>query len=172
MYIAATEIDENFTRIKSILIPFIKYFEGFSGDRYLCPAGFPTIGYGHLIKPDEQFEEPISLEEATKLLEEDLYNFHKEVTYVLSGLIFTPFQYTALVDFTYNLGLGNFQTSTLFKEIQANNYDKVPTELMRWVYAGKRILKGLQRRRIAEIWLWESTLFDPIKNISDQLDQF
>jgi len=66
----------------------------------------------------------------------------------------TDGQFDALVSFTYNLGSGALQRSTLRRVINRKNHQNVPAQLMRWVWAGGRKLRGLVRRREAEARLY------------------
>jgi len=66
----------------------------------------------------------------------------------------TDGQYGALCDFVFNVGVGNFRTSTLRKRVNARDFDRVPFEFRRWVYAGGRKLSGLAKRREKEISLF------------------
>ena len=60
----------------------------------------------------------------------------------------------AIVDFTFNLGAGRLQTSTLRRRVNQREWVAAETELRRWVYGGGRVLAGLIGRRDAEaIWL-------------------
>jgi lysozyme len=63
-------------------------------------------------------------------------------------------QFDALVSFTYNLGGGALQRSTLRRKINREEHGEVPEQFMRWVWAGGRKLKGLVRRRAAESELY------------------
>lgn len=56
----------------------------------------------------------------------------------------------AIVDFTFNLGVGRLQTSTLRRRINQRDWRGVVFELKRWVYGGGRVLPGLVARREAE----------------------
>jgi lysozyme len=62
----------------------------------------------------------------------------------------TDGQFDALVSFTYNLGGGALQRSTLRRKINREEHTEVPEQFMRWVLAGGRKLKGLVRRHEAE----------------------
>jgi hypothetical protein len=55
-----------------VAVGTIKHFEGYSPIRYLDAAGYPTIGFGHLIKPGEKIEEPLLGEAVERLLQEDI----------------------------------------------------------------------------------------------------
>jgi lysozyme len=91
----------------------VKRFEGFSATVYICPAGFPTIGYGHLLRDDDQMiiDDGISLAEAEQLLRKDLRAAEQAVLRLINVPL-TDGQFDALVSFTYNLGSGALQSST------------------------------------------------------------
>jgi lysozyme len=132
----------------------LKSFEGFSACKYQDPAGYWTIGYGHLIRPGEYFT-CISEAEATQLLLNDVSSAEQCVRdYVHVSL--NGNQFSALVDFTYNLGCGSLASSTLLREVNARNFGTVCGQLERWVYAGGQVLPGLVRRRQAECQLFNS----------------
>ncbi|AIF81405.1 lysozyme [endosymbiont of Acanthamoeba sp. UWC8] len=127
----------------------IKHFEGFSETLYICPAGYPTIGYGHMVKNYEKFPEVITKEAAEKLLKQDL----KIAEHAVLRLIAVPLsdmQFNALVSFTFNLGAGALQRSTLRLKVNREEHDEVPNQLQRWIWAGNRKLNGLIKRRKAE----------------------
>jgi lysozyme len=67
----------------------------------------------------------------------------------------TDGQVDALVSFTYNLGGGALQRSTLRRKINRKEHAEVPEQFMRWVWADGRKLKGLIRRREAEVMLYK-----------------
>lgn len=56
----------------------------------------------------------------------------------------------AIVDFTFNLGAGRLQTSTLRRRVNQRDWPAAGTELRRWVYGGGKVLPGLVARRSAE----------------------
>lgn len=126
----------------------IKRFEGFSSTVYVCPAGYPTIGYGHLVREGEQFTS-ISTSEAEDLLIKDVAFAERAVLRLVDAPL-ADGQFDALVSFTFNLGSGAFQRSTLRRKVNRQAHSEVPGQLMRWVWAGGRRLKGLTLRRAAE----------------------
>jgi lysozyme len=126
----------------------IKRFEGFSSTVYICPAGYPTIGYGHLVRDNEKFE-TISQEAAEVLLRIDVESAEHAVLRLID-IPLTDGQFDALVSFTFNLGAGAFQRSTLRRKVNRQAHGEVPEQLMRWVWAGGRRLNGLVRRRNSE----------------------
>jgi GH24 family phage-related lysozyme (muramidase) len=126
-------------------------FEGFSPVIYLCPAGYPTIGYGHLITEanKEQFLDGIDELEALDLLKTDVQKAEQSV-FRLINVPLTDGQFDALVSFTFNLGGGALQRSTLRRKVNQGEHSAVPTEFMKWVWAGGQKQKGLVKRRRAE----------------------
>jgi lysozyme len=129
-------------------LDLIKRFEGFSPTVYICPAGYPTIGYGHLVRDHESFEK-ISQEEAEALLRIDVKSAERAVLRLIKVPL-TDGQFDALVSFTYNLGSGALQCSTLRRKVNRQVHGEVPAQLVRWVWAGGRKLNGLIKRRNAE----------------------
>lgn len=115
---------------------------------YICPAGYPTIGYGHLVRSGESYTE-ISETEAEELLRKDVELAERAVLR-LANVPLTDGQFDALVSFTFNLGSGAFQRSTLRRKVNRQAHVEVPAQLMRWVWAGGRKLKGLEKRRELE----------------------
>ena len=142
-------------------VDLAKRFEGFERKArrgveitaipYICPAGFWTIGYGHLCDPKHP---PITEAEAEVYLARDLR------TALAATLRYCPVLATetegrlaAIVDFTLNLGAGRLQTSTLRRRINQRDWVAAGQELRRWVYGGGQILPGLVARRESEVSL-------------------
>jgi len=134
-------------------IDLIKRFEGFSSTVYICPAGYPTIGYGHLVRSCESFSE-ISETEAEELLRRDVESAERAVLRLVNVPL-NDSQFDALVSFTFNLGSGAFQRSTLRRKVNRQAHVEVPAQLVRWVWAGGRKLNGLIRRRAVEAKLYQ-----------------
>lgn len=133
----------------------IENFEGLRLKAYLCPAGVPTIGYGHTdgVKRSDVGVRTITTQEADALLEQDL----EEVAPQVMSAVHAPInqdQFDALCSFTFNLGAGALRSSTLLKKVNARAYDDVPEQFMRWVHGGGQLLDGLVARRTAEVKLW------------------
>ena len=127
----------------------IKRFEGFSQTVYFCPAGYPTIGSGHVVKDDEDFSEGIDETQAEELLRHDAM-IAEHALLRLINVSLTDGQFDALVSFTYNLGGGALQRSTLRRKVNREEHEDVPAQFKRWVWAGGRKLRGLELRRKAE----------------------
>jgi len=135
-------------------LDFIKSFEGFSPVPYKCPSGYLTIGYGHLIKSEESFSH-LTEEEALNLLEQDI----QKASYAVQRLIeisLNQNQFDALCSFTFNLGAGALQRSTLRQKINRSEFIDAGDEFLRWVRAKGRILPGLMVRRTQERLLFLS----------------
>ena len=141
---------------------FIQQFEGFEPKKYLCIAGKPTIGYGHVIKPKEMAElgnAVLTEKDADNLLKDDLERYENAVDMYIDVLL-TQSQYDALVSFCYNLGTNALKISTLRGKLNKGDYASVPYQLSRWnkiTKNGKKVaVAGLTRRRKAEGDLFSS----------------
>jgi lysozyme len=139
-------------------IEMAKRFEGFerrvkqglqiTAVPYICPAGFWTIGYGHLCDPKHP---PVTPEEAEAYLAHDLIKALNATLRYCPVLAIEPVgRLAAIVDFTFNLGAGRLQTSTLRRRINQRDWPAAGRELRRWVYGGGKVLPGLVARRAAE----------------------
>lgn len=129
-------------------IALIKRFESFCATVYRCPAGKPTIGYGHVVLLGEQFG-TITEADAIELLRHDLAIAEGAVRRLITVPL-TQSQFDALVSFTFNVGEGALEKSTLRRRINQGNWALAKSELLRWVYAGGKKLKGLVARREEE----------------------
>lgn len=138
-------------------LELIKRFEGFEPEVYLDAAGYPTIGYGHLIRKEEgnMYANGITEAAAEALLSKDVWSAERAVLRLIKVPL-TDGQFDALVSFTFNLGGGALQRSTLRRKINREEHSEVPEQLMRWVWAGGRKLRGLMRRRKAEALFYQS----------------
>jgi len=135
-----------------------RHFEGFRSRPYICPAGFPTIGYGTVYKPDgtrvTMDDAPISREQADEwLLSELRSNYGAGILKASPNLIKHPRVLAAAIDFAYNLGVARYRASTLRKRLEAEDWGGAKQQFMRWTKAGGRELPGLVRRRKAEVSL-------------------
>lgn len=137
-----------------IALALCRRFEGFRSKPYLCPAGVWTIGYGATRYVDGRrvspFDAPISREAGEQLLLRTMQREYLPAVKRLCPGADTPGRLAALVDFTFNLGAGNLQASTLRRRVNAGAWDQVPSEFAKWVRAGGRVLPGLVARRAAE----------------------
>ncbi len=130
-------------------------FEGLRLKPYICPAGYPTIGYGTVFKSDgskvTMDHPPITKETAEEwLLHELRHNYIAGVLKASPRLITNPQVLGAMGDFAYNLGVARYRSSTLRRRIDEQDWDGAQAELMKWVRGGGKVLPGLVRRRKAE----------------------
>lgn len=138
-------------------IDLAKRFEGFyrvpksdpgRAYPYICPAGFWTIGYGHLCDAKHP---PITEGEAEIYLARDLQTALAATLRCCPALTDeSENRLAAIVDFTFNLGAGRLQTSILRRRINQRDWTAAKQELRRWVYGGGRVLTGLVLRRDLE----------------------
>lgn len=149
------------TEVPVVAIALAKQFEGFHrvpkfdperrAHPYICPADYWTIGYGHLCDSNHP---PITEAEAGAYLSRDLITALNATPRCCPVLTTRPGnRLAAIVDFTFNLGAGRLQTSTLRRRINQQDWLGVAHELGRWVYGGGKVLPGLVARREAEVLL-------------------
>tara|TARA_Y100000593_G_scaffold37439_1_gene72652 strand:+ start:1171 stop:1596 length:426 start_codon:yes stop_codon:yes gene_type:complete len=128
-------------------LDLVKHFEGLVLEAYKCPAGVWTIGYGHTkdVQPGDSWSE----DHADHMLEVEMEEYEKYINDLVEVEL-NQNQFDAMVSWVYNLGVGNLQSSTLLKVLNAGDYAGVPEQIMRWNKAGGKVLEGLTRRRQAE----------------------
>lgn len=137
-----------------------KVSEAWRSRLYNDAANFCTIGYGHLVKrapcdntePDE-FVQGITEPRGTEILLTDMERAEIAVMLGIKSDL-TDGQFAALCDFVFNVGVTNFQNSTLRTVVNARQFERVPGQLLRWVRAGDKVLQGLRNRRQREIDLF------------------
>lgn len=134
----------------------IRRFEGYRAKSYRDSAGFPTIGYGHLIKPGETFD-AIDLHQAVEMLRKDVEGAERSVLRLINVPLADD-QFDALVSFTFNLGGGSLQRSTLRKKVNREEHDAAPSEFLKWCRVGGKWNRGLARRRGEEAVLYSKAL--------------
>lgn len=129
-------------------LELIKLFEGLKLKTYKDAVGIDTIGYGSTgshVKPNMT----ITKAEAENLLLKDISRFEVGVEKLVKVPISSN-QFSALVSFSFNLGLGNLEKSTLLKLLNQKKYTEASNEFVKWNRAGGKVLAGLTRRREAE----------------------
>jgi GH24 family phage-related lysozyme (muramidase) len=138
-------------------LALIQRFESFSPTVYICPAGYPSVGYGHVVLDGEsdRFAGGINEDEAEDLLRHDSGIAECAVLRLITVPL-TDGQFDALVSFVFNVGAGGLQRSTLRRKVNLEEHSAVPAEFIKWVWAGGRKLKGLVRRREAEARMYQT----------------
>ena len=139
-------------------LQLIRKYEGCKLKPYLCPAGYWTVGYGHVIgngktKPEKQL---YTQGEINELLRTDLARFEQGVLRYCPVPL-TQFEFDSLVSFSFNLGLGVLQRSTLRRKILRQDKQAAARNILKYNKAGGRVLKGLTRRREAEYRMFTNT---------------
>lgn len=134
-------------------LDLIKKFEGFSPTVYLCPAGYKTIGYGHVVKDNEDFSTGITETESQQLLRQGV-EIAEQAVLRLINVPLTDNQFDALVSFTYNVGAAALQRSTLRSKVNRQEHEEAIPEFLKWIYANGKKLNGLLNRRQAEAFLY------------------
>jgi len=145
-------------------IEMIKHHEGVRFKPYQCPAKLWTIGVGHVLYPNQgkmpidqrggfqlaqEDNRSFSKDEVNAILRADLARFEKGVaTYCPVPL--TQGQFDALVSFSFNVGLGTLQRSTMRQKVLRGDMEGAAEELLKYCMAGGKVLRGLQNRRIDE----------------------
>lgn len=141
-------------RASDTLISKLKEFEGLSLVAYkpMKAERWWTIGYGHSAG-DVRAGMRITKEKAEELLRRDLFFVEKFVNGIPK--VQTQGQFDALVSFTYNVGVGKLNASTLLKKIMHDaSTIEIQREFMKWVYSGGKKLDGLVKRRRWEAERW------------------
>src|SRR5574344_35140 len=134
-------------------IELIKSFESLRLKAYKCPSGVWTIGYGHT--KDVKATMVISPQRAERLLKEDITQTETQVKKMTYYISLTQGQFSALVSFAFNVGIGALMGSTLLKKVRQNPQDPaIRDEFGKWVKSKGVTLQGLVRRRKAEADLY------------------
>ena len=146
-------MDRKMMQISKAGLDLIKQFEGLYLKAYRCPAGVPTIGYGHTA--GVAMGQTITQQQADDYLRRDVRQFERAVARLVTVPL-TQGQFDALVSFAFNLGEGALAQSTLLRLLNAGDYAGAAAQFDRWNKAGGRVLPGLVRRRAAERALFEA----------------
>lgn len=146
-------------------IQMIKHDEGVRVKPYRCPALLWTVGVGHVIDQnhikvplEERKNLPIpagwdrtfTMEEVDAILAKDLESFERGVLRLAPNLAGHQGKFDACVSFSFNVGLGNFQRSTIRMKIQREEWDAAADSFLQWTKAGGKELPGLVKRRKGE----------------------
>jgi lysozyme len=141
-------------RVSDEGIKLIKHFEGIHKKPYVCPAGYWTVGVGHLITRDSvlpsSWNHTFSSGEIDDLLRADLQRFELGVLRMLRPVQPSQSIFDCFVSFSFNLGLGTFQRSTVRSAFIRGDKKRAAEVLLKYCRAGGKILLGLVRRREAE----------------------
>ena len=150
-------------------LALIKHHEGVRMRPYLCPARLWTVGVGHVLYP-EQAKLPVSdriqfalkdedsrvwtAAEVDDLLAKDLARFERGVARYCPNAVNSQGRFDSLVSFSFNVGLGNLQRSTIRMKHNRGDYEGAAEAFMAWTKAGGKELPGLVKRRKDEMALY------------------
>lgn len=133
-------------------LDFIMQREGFRARPYEDQKGHATIGYGHLLHKGpvneadlQRFPEPLDQEAAREILRQDVNRFANAIRQGVRVPL-NQHQFDALLSFAFNVGAPAFRKSTLLRELNQGNYEKVPYEMSRWTDDGNA--RKIERRTI------------------------
>lgn len=135
---------------------FTEAFEGVRFTSYQDVRGVWTIGYGHTgreVGPGQV----CTPAQASVWLQQDMLWAEQVVNHAVKVPI-TQDEFNALVDFVFNVGAGNFDSSTLLRELNAGDYAGAADQFARWDLAGGKVVEGLLRRRVAEADLFKTEM--------------
>jgi len=145
--------------LADLLTRVVAAFEAFSPKVYLDAGEKPTVGYGHLLLPGEDYSDGLSEEQALVLLESDLRAARAAVDRLFHGVYLADYEWDALTSFVFNLGSGQaVRESSLRQHVIHGNTISAAAEFIKWVNAtmpdgSKKKLAGLVRRRDCEsVW--------------------
>jgi len=151
-------------KVSDKAIKMITHHEGLRLKPYRCPAKLWTIGVGHVLYPDQgkipinerdsyqlrpEDNRTFSQDEVNSILKADLKRFEQGVDKFITVEL-TQGMFDALVSFSFNVGLGTLQRSTLRMKLNRGDKEGAAEELLKYCMAGGKVLKGLQNRRIDE----------------------
>jgi len=148
-------------KVSAKAIKMIMHHEGVRQKPYRCPAKLWTIGVGHVLYPEqgklkiderdgfalkiEDFR-TFPMEEVDAILRADLDRFERGVE-KFCPVPLTQGQFDALVSFSFNVGLGTLQRSTLRQKVLRGDMEGASEELLKYCMAGGKVLRGLLNRR-------------------------
>lgn len=118
--------------------------------------GVLTIGWGHVILPGESFPNPLSREEADKLLFKDTDIRCQQLCKLLTAQP-TQWEFDAMLCLVYNVGVGvadgkkgDFADSDLLMYFNQGKKQLAAAEFGKWIYSNGQIRRGLINRRKTE----------------------
>ena len=124
-------------------------FEGKENKAYIDPVGIATVCYGNTGK-EAVLGKAYTDDQCLDQMATDLKEHDKQLMSVVKVPFKSDYQHAAMLSFVYNAGIGNFSSSTMLKKLNAKDYAGSCQELTKWVYAKKKMLKGLVIRRSVE----------------------
>ncbi len=152
-------------KVSPAAIRMIKHHEGVRTRPYRCPALLWTVGVGHVIDPSHaavKYEErrtlpipdgwdrSLTMGEVDAILAQDLGRFERGVARLCPAALNSQGIFDSLVSFSFNVGLGNLQRSSLRMKTNRGDLEEAADEFLKWTKAAGRVLPGLVKRRMDE----------------------
>ena len=152
-------------KVSAAAIEMIKHHEGVRTKPYQCPALIWSVGVGHVIDPShiavkyeerknlpvpEGWDSILSMGEVDAILAKDLGRFERGVLRLCPAAVGRQGVFDALVSFSFNVGLGNLQRSSLRMKTNRGDFEEAAAEFMKWTKAAGKVLPGLVKRRLDE----------------------
>lgn len=152
-------------------IETIKHHEGVRTRPYRCPALLWTVGVGHVIDPShankpmsergslpipDGWNRVLTMDEVNAILAQDLRRFERGVGRMCPAALNHQGQFDALVSFSFNVGLGNLQRSSIRMRYNRGDIEGAAEAFMLWTKAGGKVLPGLVKRRRDEMFMFLS----------------
>ena len=152
-------------KVSAAAIEMIKHHEGVRTRPYRCPALLWSVGVGHVIDPThaavkyeerknlpvpEGWDRILSMGEVDAILAKDLSRFERGVLRLCPAAAGRQGVFDALVSFSFNVGLGNLQRSSLRMKTNRGDFEGAAAEFMKWTKAAGKVLPGLVKRRLDE----------------------
>lgn len=143
-------------------LKMIKHHEGVRTKPYRCPALLWTVGVGHVIDPNhikvpleqrkelpipQGWDRTLTMDEVDAILQKDLASFEKGVIRLCPAAVQNQSHLDALVSFSFNVGLGNLQRSTIRAKYNRGDFEGAAEAFLDWTKAGGKVLPGLVKRR-------------------------
>jgi GH24 family phage-related lysozyme (muramidase) len=124
--------------------------EGVRDVVYRDVAGHPTVGVGHLVRPEDGLRvgQKVSQDQILQFLEEDLRVAEGAAARVVGDLPLFQHEFDAVVDLVFNVGEGNLSSGRsphLNQAIANRDYDSIAKEL-HYTHAAGVEAKGLVYR--------------------------
>ena len=151
-------------KVSAKALGIIRHHEGVRQRPYRCPARLWTVGVGHVLYAEQgrlkleerdgfplrpEDDRQFTMEEVNGILAADLQRFERGVEQFIPVKL-TQGQFDSLVSFSFNVGLGTLQRSTMRQKVLRGDMQGAAEELLKYCMAGGKPLKGLQNRRIDE----------------------
>ena len=149
-------------KVSAAAIKTIKHHEGVKTRPYQCPALIWSVGVGHVIDPSHiavKYEErrnlpipdgwnrSLAMDEVDAILAQDLAKFERGVARLCPAAVNHQGQFDALVSFSFNVGLGALQRSSIRMRYTRGDVEGAADAFLMWTKAAGRVLPGLVKRR-------------------------